>query len=77
MAAKLDGKRFAEKRDYGKDGLVYVFKGPDGDTCVVLAGLSAEEVFALLGSSRRTLFDIFGNRVTRETFLPGTLIYAE
>ena len=77
MAAKLDGKRFAEKRDYGKDGLVYVFKGPDRDTCVVLAGLSAEEVFALLGSSRRTLFDIFGNRVTRETFLPGTLIYAE
>ena len=77
MAAKLDGKRFAEKRDYGKNGLAYVFKGPDGDTCVVLAGLSAEEVFALLGSSRRTLFDIFGNRVTRETFLPGTLIYAE
>lgn len=75
MAAMLDRRHFVEKREWGKEGLAYVFDGVEG-RCTVFSGLDRGEAFALAGDRTLDVRDIFGNRLTEATWLPGTLLYA-
>lgn len=75
MALMLDEARFVRVADCGEDGLMYTFTRKDGRTVRVFSGLTEGEVFARPGFRAGTMFDIFGNRLSRATFLPGTLLY--
>ena len=60
--------------DAGRAGVKYVFQGR-GKEIAAYSGLAADEVRALAETMRLT--DLYGNPVTAETLLPGTLVYAE
>ena len=66
--------RFVRKEDAGRAGVKYVFQGR-GKEVAAYSGLAADEVRALAETTRLT--DLYGNPVTAETLLPGTLVYAE
>ena len=76
MALLLDEAKCERVEDYGKDGLVYSFLRKDGRKVKVYSGLSESETFSLLKAKKAKIYDIFGNALTRETYLPGTLIYS-
>ena len=76
MAEMLDEARFVRVSDFGVDGLEYLFQRKDGSLVSVYAGLTERETLALLERSGTALFDLFGNRVSHASFLPGTLVYA-
>lgn len=68
MAQMLEDKKFVAKRPHGKDGVEFEFTG-DGETVVAHSGLTKEEAMSLHA------FDIFGNRITADTFMFGTLAW--
>ncbi len=74
LARAVEGRRFVRKEDAGRAGVKYVFQGR-GKEVAAYSGLAADEVRALAETTRLT--DLYGNPVTAETLLPGTLVYAE
>ena len=74
LARAVEGRRFVRKEDAGCAGVKYVFQGR-GKEVAAYSGLAADEVRALAETTRLT--DLYGNPVTVETLLPGTLVYAE
>lgn len=67
-ALMLEDKKFVAKRPYGGYGVEFEFAG-GGETVVAYSGLTKDEALGLRA------YDIFGNRITAETFLPGTLAW--
>ena len=76
MALLLDEAKFERVEDCGDNGLVYTFLRKDGRTVKVCAGLSEREIFALSENKKVKIYDIFGNVLSREMYLPGTLVYS-
>lgn len=74
MAHAIEGKRFVRRENQGRAGVAFVFAG-GGRACTVYSDLARDEVLDL--AARRPLKDLFGNPVEKDTFLPGTLVYAE
>ena len=72
MARAIEGKRFVRKENVGSDGVVYVFANAD-ETVRAYSELSKDEVLGLLANG--PVVDVYGNPVSRETYLPGTLVY--
>ena len=71
MARLIEGKRFVGIEHGEGDSGAYVFRG--GNSCVrVFTGLTKAAALALPNA-----IDVFGNPITAETFLPGTLVYCE
>lgn len=73
MAQALEGRKFVRKENVGQNGVAYIFEGA-GRTCTVYSELTPDEVLDL--AARQPLKDVFGNLVTKETLLRGTLVYA-
>lgn len=74
LARALEGTRFVRKEDAGGSGVKYVFAGARG-TVVVYSNLAQDEVLAR--AAAEPLLDLYGNRVTAATYVPGTLVYEQ
>ncbi len=75
MATLIEGRKFVRTERCGANGFVWYFegKGALGGTVGVYSGLTLEETLALKGK----VTDLYGNVPTRETFIPGTVVYRE
>lgn len=76
MARMLEGRRFVRDAAYGRNGGCWRFEGRGG-VCEVYDGLDAAEMLELAKRPGAKVTDLFGNPVTAETAMPGTVVYAE
>lgn len=70
LARMVEGKRFVRTEHVGASGVAYVFSDGVHDVRAY-SDLTKDEVLA-----RKGLLDLYGNPVTPETCLPGTVVYA-
>lgn len=76
LARKIEGKRFVRMERLGKTGGSYLFSD-NKTSCRVLADLSPDELQQLAKENHWRVTDLFGNPLTADHILPGTLVYAE
>ena len=74
LAQMVEGRRFTAKENAGRAGVKYVFEGRGGRISVY-SDLERDEVLAL--AAKGPVKDLYGNPVTAETLIPGTIVYAE
>ena len=74
LAQMVEGRRFTAKENAGRAGVKYVFEGR-GSRISVYSDLERDEVLAL--AAKGPVKDLYGNPVTAETLIPGTIVYAE
>ena len=74
LAQMVEGRRFTAKENAGRVGVKYVFEGRGGRISVY-SDLERDEVLAL--AAKGPVKDLYGNPVTAETLIPGTIVYAE
>lgn len=72
MARAVETKTFERRFDYGRKGVAFSFACP-GERVVAYAGLEADEIAALSATAR--VYDLYGNPVTRDSIMPGCLVY--
>ena len=72
LAQAVEGRRFVRREPFGAAGVRYVFEGR-GATVSAYSELSRDEVLDL--AARQPLTDLYGNPVTPETCLVGTVVY--
>lgn len=76
MAYMLEGKKIAKMEEFGKEGLAYTFTG-GGKSCTVYSMLSKDEACRLASESKTKVSDLYGNPVSKDTYIPGTLVWQE
>ncbi|MDO5320588.1 MAG: hypothetical protein Q4G65_18325 [bacterium] len=74
LAQMVEGRRFTAKENAGHAGVKYVFEGRGGRISVY-SDLERDEVLAL--AAKEPVKDLYGNPVTAETLILGTIVYAE
>ena len=74
LAQMVEGRRFTAKENVGRAGVKYVFEGRGGRISVY-SDLERDEVLAL--AAKGPVKDLYGNPVTAETLIPGTIVYVE
>ena len=72
LAQAVEGRRFVRRENAGAAGVKYVFEGR-GATVAAYSELTRDEVLAL--AAKTSLTDLYGNRVTAETYPAGTVVY--
>jgi hypothetical protein len=72
----LEGKKIVKTENFGKEALAYTFS--DGaKSCIVYSMLTKEEALKLATDSETKVTDLYGNPISKDTYIAGTIVWQE
>ncbi len=76
LAYMLEGKKIVKTENFGKEALAYTFS--DGaKSCIVYSMLTKEEALKLATDSETKVTDLYGNPISKDTYIAGTIVWQE